>query len=80
MNTTLASRENVISIIAMVTQTLIEDVASANNLKEDIGMDSLHEVEIVMEIEKELNIIIPDEAYGGFTTIDQFVKLIEDYK
>ena len=42
-----------------------------DNLKDDIGLDSLDLLELVIEIEKKYNILIPDEYYkietfGGF--------------
>lgn len=66
----------IVGIIARVVKTSPESVYEAKNLKEDIDMDSLHEVEIVMEIEKEFDITIPDEDYGGFTTLKQFINLL----
>ena len=60
----------------MIMGCLIDQVESAKNLKEDIDMDSLDEIEIIMEMEKEFDINIPDESYGGFTKVDQFVELL----
>jgi len=73
----MSDKDTVISIISMVVGCLIDKVESAKNLKEDIGMDSLDEIEIVMEMEKEFDVSIPDESYGGFTTVNQFVNLLD---
>ncbi|MGL6125434.1 MAG: acyl carrier protein [Metamycoplasmataceae bacterium] len=43
-----------------------------------IGLDSLDLVEIVMEIEKEFDIKIPDEKLTNIKNIDDLIKLIEN--
>ena len=73
----LTDEQRISGIIARVVKTSVDSVLDAKNLKEDIDMDSLHEVEIVMEIEKEFDTTIPDEDYGGFTTLKQFINLLE---
>ena len=42
-----------------------------------LGLDSLDLVELVMEIEDELNIKIPDEELTNIKTIDDLFKIIE---
>ncbi|MGI5846246.1 MAG: acyl carrier protein [Alphaproteobacteria bacterium] len=43
----------------------------------DLGADSLDVVEFVMEVEKEFNITIPDDAAAKIQTVGDAVKYIE---
>ena len=45
---------------------------------EDLGADSLDQVELVMAFEEEFKCEIPDEAAEGITTVGDAVKYIED--
>nr|ARW64178.1 acyl carrier protein [Chondria sp. (in: red algae)] len=47
------------------------------NFSNDLGADSLDTVELVMAIEEEFNIEIPDEDAEKISTLDQAVKFIE---
>lgn len=44
----------------------------------DLGADSLDVVEFVMEVEKEFNITIPDDAATKLETVGDAVKYIEE--
>ena len=52
-----------------------EDASFVN----DLGADSLDVVEIVMEVEKEFGIAIPDDAATQLTTVGDAVKYIETH-
>ncbi|MCL1891674.1 MAG: acyl carrier protein [Alphaproteobacteria bacterium] len=43
----------------------------------DLGADSLDVVEFVMEVEKEFNITIPDDAAAKMQTVGDAVKYID---
>ena len=45
---------------------------------EDLGADSLDTVELVMSLEEEFDIEIPDEAVENIKTVGDIVKYIED--
>ena len=47
------------------------------NFANDLGADSLDTVELVMAIEEEFSIEIPDEDAEKISTLDQAVKFIE---
>nr|YP_009397874.1 acyl carrier protein [Sonderella linearis]ARW67060.1 acyl carrier protein [Sonderella linearis] len=47
------------------------------NFANDLGADSLDTVELVMAIEEEFHIEIPDEDAEKIATLDQAVKFIE---
>ena len=46
----------------------------------DLGADSLDVVEVIMEVEKEFGITIPDEEAAKFTKVGDALKYIEANK
>ncbi len=44
----------------------------------DLGADSLDTVELVMALEEEFNVEIPDESAEGITTVQDAVNFIKD--
>jgi acyl carrier protein len=46
----------------------------------DLGADSLDTVELVMALEEEFNIEIPDEAAEGIATVQDAVNFINEKK
>lgn len=48
-----------------------------SSLSNDLGLDDLDIVEMVMELEKEFNLPIEDEAVSTFTTIGKVVDYIQ---
>ena len=56
-----------------------EDVVTMDtNLMKDLEADSLDAVEIIMAIEDEYDIEIPDEDAEKFQTVTDIVKYVED--
>lgn len=53
------------------------DVEAAMRLSEDLGLDGLDLLEIVMELEVDLEIVLPDEDYGRLTTVAELIALTE---
>lgn len=49
-------------------------------LAEDLGADSLDAIDIVMSIEDEFGIEVPDEVVESMNTVADIVKFIEDNK
>lgn len=52
-------------------------IAENSNIIEDLGADSLDVIEMLMTLEEEYEITIPDEKIGQIKTIGQIVELIE---
>ena len=50
------------------------------NMMKDLSADSLDAVEIIMAIEDEYGIEIPDEEAEKFQTVRDLVKYVEDVK
>lgn len=56
------------------------DVDMDTNLMKDLSADSLDAVEIIMAIEEEYGIEIPDEDAENFQTVADLVKYVEENK
>lgn len=56
----------------------VTDVKDDCDLTNDLGLDSLDNVELIMGVEEEFGIEIPDEDSLNITTYGQVVKYIED--
>lgn len=54
-----------------------EEVTEASSFQEDLGADSLDVVELVMALEDEFGIDIPDEEVGEIKTVGDAVSYIE---
>ena len=57
----------------------IEKITLETSLTNDLEADSLDAVEIIMALEEEYDIEIPDEVAEEFKTVGDLVKCVEDY-
>ena len=66
----------------IIDQLQVEEseVTMDTNLMKDLSADSLDAVEIIMAIEEEYGIEIPDEDAETFQTVDDLVKYVEENK
>jgi acyl carrier protein len=55
-----------------------DDVKPEASFANDLGADSLDTVELVMALEEEFGIEIPDEAAEGIATVQDAVNFIKD--
>tara|TARA_B100001057_G_scaffold1106_1_gene1076 strand:- start:4882 stop:5115 length:234 start_codon:yes stop_codon:yes gene_type:complete len=53
-------------------------ITTESKFIDDLGADSLDAVEIVMMVEEEFNIEIPDDADGFIKTVGDITKYIEE--
>lgn len=75
----MASLEKVKEIVASQLGVEIEDVTPESSFIDDLGADSLDTVELVMALEEEFDIEIPDEEAENITTVNDAVKYIETH-
>ncbi len=54
-----------------------DEIKLETNLKDDLGADSLDAVEIVMAVEEEFDIEIPDEEAQKIVTVKDIVDYVE---
>ena len=67
-------------IVAMLVSQLNkkpEDVKMTSRIKEDLNADSLDLVELIMKIEDDYKISLPDEAVLEIKTVGDVVALVE---
>ena len=53
------------------------EVTNEASFTNDLGADSLDTVELIMEFEKEFNIIIPDEQADKIKTVGEAIAYLE---
>lgn len=68
--------EKVTGIVAEQLGVKVEEVAEASKFQEDLGADSLDTVELVMALEENFSIEIPDEEAEKITTVKDAVDYI----
>lgn len=56
-----------------------DSITADTNIAEDLGADSLDVVDLLMSIEDEFEIEIPDEEVDNIKTVGELVKYIEDH-
>lgn len=74
----MAAEDKVKSIIAEQLGVKVEEVTPQASFIDDLGADSLDTVELVMALEEEFGIEIPDEDAEKMTTVADAVKYIDE--
>ncbi len=69
--------DRVRAIIAEQLGVKLEEVTDAASFIEDLGADSLDTVELVMALEEEFGIEIPDEDAEKMSSVGEAIKYIE---
>lgn len=72
--------QKVIKIIADNQGKKIEEISVDSRFAEDLGVDSLSTVEIMMEIEKEFGVDVPDEEATKIKKVVDVVNYIKEHK
>jgi acyl carrier protein len=70
--------EKVNDIISEQLGVKKEEIKPESSFIDDLGADSLDTVEVVMALEEEFGIEIPDEDAEKITTVGEAVKYIEE--
>ncbi|MCV2508674.1 MAG: acyl carrier protein [Candidatus Lightella neohaematopini] len=71
--------ERVKNIIAEQLSIKKEDIINSSSFVDDLGADSLDTVELVMALEEEFNIEIPDEEAEKITTVQAAIDFIQSH-
>ena len=74
------TEKKVFEILANQLRVDQAKINAGTNIASDLGADSLDLVEILMSLEEEFNISIPDEAIPSIVTVGDLVKYIEENK
>ena len=73
-----AVEERVRDIIAEQLGVKKEEIKAESSFVDDLGADSLDTVEIVMALEEEFGIEIPDEDAEKMSTVGEAIKYIDE--
>ena len=74
----MSVEERIKAIIAEQLGVKLEEVTAEASFIDDLGADSLDTVELIMALEEEFNIEIPDEDAEKMTTVGDAVKYIDE--
>lgn len=72
--------DKVFDIVAERMGVKKEDISKETSFVTDLGADSLDQVELIMELEDQFDLNIPDEDAEKLQTIGDAVKYIEEHK
>ncbi len=70
--------EAVKEILAKQLRVDIDSISDDTDIVDDLGADSLDVVEMLMTIEQEYGVVVPDEAIMTFKTVGDVAKYIEN--
>ncbi len=73
-------KERVIDIVAEQMGVSKDQVSPETSFVNDLGADSLDTVELVMELEEEFDINIPDDVAEKIQTVGQAIEHIENFQ
>ncbi|MDO8580465.1 MAG: acyl carrier protein [Candidatus Omnitrophota bacterium] len=74
----MAVEEKIKSIIAEQLGVKAEEVTPDASFIDDLGADSLDTVELIMALEEEFSVEIPDEDAEKMTTVGDAIKYIQE--
>ncbi len=69
--------ENVRNVLAQQFEISPESITPDTNLFDDLGADSLDVVELIMSLEDEYGITIPDDAAADLVTVGKIADYLE---
>ncbi len=72
------SFERIRELIAEIVSCDIDEITMDTNMKEDLGMDSLDAMELVMSIDEELCVTIPDEKVPEMVYVKDLVAYVDE--
>ena len=72
--------QRVREIVAEQLERDVNEVTNASSLIDDLGADSLDVVELVMKMEEEFGIEIPDEEAEKIKTVNDVIQYITTHK
>jgi acyl carrier protein len=57
----------------------VKPLSPSSLLREDLNLDSLDTTEVLMSVEKEFNISIPDDEFEEIKTVADVIKTVQKY-
>ncbi len=72
--------EKLQEILADQLEIDADKITYESNILDDLGADSLDVVDLIMSIEDEFGMEVPDEAVDNIRTVEDMVKYIEEHE
>ncbi len=72
-------KEGVINIVSELLGKPAEEISIESKFVDDLGADSLDNVELVMAMEQKFEIEIPDEKSMQITSVGEAIKHIQEH-
>ena len=76
----MAVADKVIELISKQLNRPAEEITEDKEIVKDLGADSLDVVEMLMSLEEEFEISVPEEDAVNIKTVGDIIKLIEQSK
>ncbi len=76
----MAVADKVIELISKQLNRPADEIAEDKEIVKDLGADSLDVVEMLMSLEEEFEISVPEEDAVNIKTVGDIIKLIEQSK
>ena len=74
----MSTLDKVASLIANQLNKPVEEITLDKEIVKDLGADSLDVVEMVMTLEEEFGITIPEDDAVNIKTVGDIIKLLEN--
>lgn len=72
--------DKVKEILSKQLNVPVGNIKPETNIATDLGADSLDLVEVLMSLEEQFGVVIPDEAVPNIKTVADLAKYIDDHK
>ena len=76
----MITSEKIQELIAKQLNKPVSEITDEKEVVKDLGADSLDVMEMLMNLEEEFNITVPEDDAMGIKTVGDIVKLIENIK
>ena len=73
----MANTDKVKELIAKQLDKKVEEITDEKEIVKDLGADSLDVIEMLMTLEDEMGITVPEEDAVNIKTVGDIIKLIE---
>ena len=70
--------ERVQKLISKTLSINIDDIKQDSHFFDNLNFDSLDAIEIVMSVEEEFDVEIPDDEVDGILTVQQLITFIDE--
>lgn len=76
----MITSEKIKELIAKQLNKPVSEITDEKEVVKDLGADSLDVMEMLMNLEEEFNITVPEDDAMGIKTVGDIIKLIENIK